>query len=100
MATIFRFDVVDVGSRHVVRLHGELDMLNANELRDFLVRIAGSTVVVDLSDLRFIDSSGITALMSARKEILAIGQGFEVRCATGIVRRVFEITGLGFLLSH
>jgi hypothetical protein len=40
-----------------------------------LVEVAGSTVVVDLSGLTFVDAAGISALAVARDRILAAGQG-------------------------
>lgn len=88
----------DAGDMHVVSLHGQLDMANADRVRDALISVAGSTVVVDLADLQFCDSSGIAALLGARSRITEAGHGFELRGANGIVRRVFEITGLSELL--
>ncbi len=80
---------------HIVVLHGELDVASAGGLADALVDVAGSTLVVDLSDLTFIDSSGIGALVVARKRILADGQGQLVLSRPGgIVRRALEIVGL------
>lgn len=99
MATIFHYDVVDDRSLHVVQVYGELDLLHADEFRRELVAIAGSTVRVDLSGLRFIDSTGLTVLLAARDEIISLGHGFELRGASGVVRRVFEITGLAHLLT-
>ena len=49
--------------------------MSANGLTDALVELAGSTVVVDLSDLTFMDSSGIGALVRARNRIRADGRG-------------------------
>lgn len=99
MSSDFAFEVVDVDDVHIVSLHGQLDLANAGQVRDAVIRVAGSTVVVDLTDLRFLDSSGIAALLSARKQILQSGNGFELRGASGIVRRVLEVTGLEFLLA-
>ncbi len=99
MSGDFAFDVVDVEGVHVVALHGQLDLANADRVRDALTSVAGSTVVVDLSGLRFLDSSGIAALLSARSEIVERGHGFEMRGAQGIVRRVLDVTGLSFLLT-
>jgi anti-sigma B factor antagonist len=98
MSGDFAFEVVDVNEEHVVSLHGQLDLANADEVRDALIGIAGSRVVVDLSDLRFLDSSGIAALLAARDKVLESGHEFEVRGAKGIVRRVLDVTGLSFLL--
>ena len=94
----FAFEVVDVDDVHVVSLYGQLDLANADQVRDALIGVAGSTVVVDLSGLHFLDSSGIAALLSARGEITQAGHDFELRGAQGIVRRVLELTGLAFLL--
>ena len=60
---------------HVVALHGELDVVSADGLADALVEQAGTTVVVDLSDLSFMDCGGVSALVAARNRILAHGLG-------------------------
>jgi anti-anti-sigma factor len=80
---------------HVVALHGESDIVSADWLTDSLVEVAGSTVVVDLSDLTFMDCSGIGALVAAKHRILADGLGqLVVTRANAIVRKVLEIVGL------
>ena len=61
----------DLPGVHVVALHGELDISTVDGLADALVEVADSTVVVDLSGLTFMDSTGIAALMFARSRILA-----------------------------
>ena len=81
---------------HVVALHGELDIVSAGGLADALVEVAGSTVVVDLSGLTFMDCSGIDALVAAKNRILANGLGqLVVTRPSAIVRRALEIVGLG-----
>jgi len=80
---------------HIVALHGELDIVSAYGLALALVEVAGSTVVVDLSGLTFMDSSGISALVMARNRIVADGRGQLVLARPGaIVRRALEIVGL------
>jgi anti-anti-sigma factor len=86
----------DLPDIHVVALHGELDIVSADGLADALVKLAGSTLVVDLSGLSFMDSSGIAALVVARNRILANEQGQLVLTQPGaIVRKALEIVGLG-----
>lgn len=99
MTADFAFDHTRDDEVHVVTLHGELDLSNAHQVRDALVGIAGSAVVVDLADLTFLDSSGIAALLAARKRILDAGHRFSLRGAQGMVRRVLEVTGLEHLLT-
>ncbi len=82
-------------SVHVVALHGELDIASADGVADAIVGVAGSTVVVDLSDLTFMDSTGIGALAVARRRILSEGQGqLVVTRPSEIVRKALEIVGL------
>jgi anti-anti-sigma factor len=92
----FSFTTRDLPDIHVAAFHGELDIVSADSLADALVEVAGSTLVVDLSDLTFMDCSGIDALMLARNRILATGRGLlVVTRPTAIVRKALEILGLG-----
>jgi anti-sigma B factor antagonist len=80
---------------HVVELSGELDVASADFLTHALADVAGSTVVVDLSDLAFMDSSGIGALVVARNRIKAKGLGELVLARpAAIVQKALEIVGL------
>lgn len=80
---------------HVVELSGELDIVSADFLTDVLADVAGSTVVVDLSDLTFIDCRGISALVRARGRIVASKLGEVVLTKpSGIVRKALGIVGL------
>jgi anti-anti-sigma factor len=91
----FSITARDLPDLHVVALHGELDVISADGLADALVEVAGSRLVVDLSGLTFMDSSGIAALVVARNRILADEQGqLELSRPEGIVRKALEIAGL------
>ncbi|HTX62458.1 MAG TPA: STAS domain-containing protein [Acidimicrobiales bacterium] len=98
MSGDFAFEVVDQDDVHVVALYGQLDLANADRVRDALLAVGGTRIVVDLSGLQVLDSSGIAALLGARSRITETGNGFELRGAKGIVRRVLEVTGLTHLL--
>ena len=75
MSPEFSITTRDHPDVHIVSLHGELDIVSAYDLAMALVEIAGSTAVVDLSELTFMDSTGISALVMARKRILGDGRG-------------------------
>lgn len=89
-------DHTDSDSIEVVELTGRLDVVSSNDLRETLGRhiAAGRTkLVVDLSRVDFVDSSGLAALVRAMKR--ARQNGGDVR----VVRprrkdaiRVFELT--------
>lgn len=95
MSADFRIIARDMPDVHVVALSGELDIGSADGLASALVKAAGSTVVVDLSGLTFLDSRGVAALVDARDRILAAGKGDLVLTRPGgMVRTVLDITGL------
>ena len=94
MAADFVRKVVDLDNVHLVALEGELDMDTAEGLSDWLVEIGGSQVVVDLSGLSFMDSSGISALVTARNHLVRAGNDLLLTRPVPIVRRALEVVGL------
>jgi anti-sigma B factor antagonist len=84
----FSFSVVDVDDVHVVSLRGDLDIATGIGLADWLVGVSGSTVVVDLSELTFMDSSGLSTLLLARTRITEKGDTMLLTRPREGVRRV------------
>jgi anti-sigma B factor antagonist len=90
------------GSGHEIRLLGELDMSTASRLRDELARLATdgpSLVTVDLSELSFIDSTGLSVLITGLKRLRQEGGDMALRSPTAGTRKVLEITGLTEVFS-
>lgn len=86
-----------VDSRQVVEVRGEVDVHSAPTLRDRLISVVDaqpSGVVVDLSWLQFIDSTGLGALVAALNHAKANGVGFMLACKAERLLKVFRITGL------
>jgi len=87
----------------VVALEGDLDLTSAPDAREALqaAQAAGSPVVLDLRALRFIDSSGLRVVLEAQRRAAEAGDGAALRIAAGEgeVRRVFELSGVGALLT-
>jgi anti-anti-sigma factor len=88
----------DAGSagERVVRLRGELDIDSAPDLERVLLRSrpARQRVVLDLSELEFMDSTGLRVLLRARA--VAQDGGWEVllRDVPPTIRRLFDMTGV------
>ncbi len=84
--------------QHVVlEVRGEVDVHSAPDLRDRLISVldAGNqSVVVDLSWLSFIDSTGLGALVAARNHANTAGASLPLVCKTERLLKVFRITGL------
>jgi anti-sigma B factor antagonist len=77
-------------------LAGDLDLATAQLLHKQLDRAmrGKGTVVIDLSGLRFIDSSGLTVLVRAERQLRASARQLVLVCGPWGVRRVFELTSL------
>ena len=55
---------------------------------------SGRTLVVDLDQVSFIDSSGLAALVGAARRAAAHGASLQVVCAQPRIRQLFRLTGL------
>jgi anti-sigma B factor antagonist len=86
------------GSPVLVALVGELDLVSASA---FIRAVADlqpllpTQVVIDLSGLTFVDSSGVNALVQAVRAVEADGGGAVLAAPSAPTRRVLEITRAG-----
>ena len=53
-----------------------------------------SPLVVDPSEVVFMDSTGLALLMNARRRVVRRGQGFAIVCPGGPISRLFEIADM------
>ena len=84
----------------VVHPQGEIDMYTAPKLGRRLLSLVdeGKTrLIVDLSRVTFMDSTGIGVLLNALKRASGRDGGLVVVCPTERVLRPFQVTGL---VSH
>jgi anti-sigma B factor antagonist len=81
----------------LVLVEGEVDIATASRLISVLnssVAEALKSVVVDLSRVGFMDSTGLALLINANRRLSLRRKGFAVVCPPGPLRRVFEITDM------
>ncbi len=103
-ATLLDLHVTTTGDDTVVRVGGKIDIASVAELRHCLRQTvdAGSRrLVVDLRQVRFMDSVGLGVLIGARRRLRGQGsdQGHDDRsmqlvCADGPAMRILRLTGL------
>jgi anti-sigma B factor antagonist len=101
MRELLLIDEMAVGRRLVISPAGEIDMATVDPLRDALARASRSDaedIWVDLSDVRFMGSAGITALLDADRELVAGRRRLALICPAGPVRRVLEVAGVDHVL--
>lgn len=77
-------------------IRGEVDADNCDVVRAALIEAEPTApkLVVDLSELTFLDSSGISMFLQVKNELDASGRELQLTSPTESVRRVLEITGL------
>ena len=85
-----------------VRLQVSVEEIDRSSIHLFEAELAeavrhhrgDASLVVDLGAVRFLDSSGIRALIDAERAVAQTGGRLNVVGATGIVRRVLEVAGV------
>ena len=84
-----------------VAVSGDVDIATgpvvSDAISEALAAEDAESVRVDLSGVRFLDSSGIALLLRARRDADERGRGFWIIGAQGVTLQVLEVTGV---LSH
>jgi anti-anti-sigma factor len=92
---LFTVEVSAAPDETVLTLHGELDISTQQRFAAALARIDESTarIVLDLSDLTYIDCGNIGLIHQARVLAALRGTHFEIRDTNAQLLRIFELTG-------
>lgn len=90
--------IVDGLDAVLVRVQGDLDIETAPKLRAALTPLLHRRVELDLSEVRFIDSSGITVLLVHQRHARLVGGRSRVIHASQPVQRIFHLIGVHRLL--
>ena len=98
-----RFPVEVIDGVPVVATPEEIDITNAPELRSALLEAAAhghGSLVADLSQTQFCDSSGLHTLLAAHKRAQAEGGDMLLVIPGNAVLRVFTITGVDRIIPN
>jgi anti-sigma B factor antagonist len=91
-----------VNEERVIFVAGELDFHTAPDLRKEILTIFNEGVnrlVLDVGQLDFIDSSGLSVIIAGFKRFKERGGDLILRSLTDRTRRVLEVSGLNNVLS-
>jgi anti-sigma B factor antagonist len=91
-----------LGGAPCLALAGELDIAEVQRLEHAVEEaVAGSVgaFAIDLTELEFLDSSGIRVLLRARALLAREERSFLLVCPFGPVRRAIELTGVSDLFT-
>jgi anti-sigma B factor antagonist len=96
------YPVLWIGQSAVVTLPAEIDITNADQVREDLLSILnqGATLLVaDLSETTFCDSAGVGALARTFRRADASQSEMRLAVSTPSVQRVLALTGVDRLLD-
>jgi anti-sigma B factor antagonist len=85
------------GDAPVVAVSGEVDVYSAPALKESLtglLKSGAASVIVDLTDVAFLDSTGLGALVEARAATSEAGGSLPLVCNQERILKLFTITGL------
>ena len=102
MQSNFKVDVHDNQKAVVIDVRGELDLASSPALEQELETsavISASLVIVDLRELEFMDSTGLSVLVRAHQRAIESGQRFAVVKGPQQVQRLLSLTGVADRLT-
>lgn len=88
---------LEVDGLTVVAVGGEIDVYTAPSLRDKITELVGAGVydlVVDLSAVEYLDSTGLGVLVGGLKKVRAHDGSLQLVCDQERLLKIFRITGL------
>ena len=80
----------------VITVHGEVDLHTAPKLRSAIERAGANgahAVVVDMSGIAFIDSTGLSTFMRAKDALAERDVTLRLAAPSKAVERIFSVTG-------
>ena len=93
----FRAEVHDKGDTSVIVLSGELDLASSPGLEHEVARVIDSDskqIVIDLRDLGFMDSTGLSTLLKAHQRAGEAGKRLGLVRGPAQVQRLLSLTGV------
>src|SRR5512132_1871333 len=97
----FSTEAAQTGDATVIYVRGEIDIATCERLRDAIEPHLGprQSVILDLSGVEFIDSSGLHVLEQARGTLTADGGSLVLRNPSKAARRLLTVTRTEDLLQ-
>ncbi len=96
--TDLNMEFKDMGGKLVVVVTGDIDAYHSADfkkaVKEKIASYSGSTIVLDLSNVSYIDSAGLGSLVAILKDARNVGKSFVLSSLKPNVKRIFEMTRL------
>ncbi|TMW70182.1 STAS domain-containing protein [Alteribacter natronophilus] len=92
-----QIDIKENTNENLVSLSGEIDVYTVPKLKEELLPLTeeqNKNIIVDLSGVHYIDSTGLGVFIGALKSADQSGSHLKITGVNSRVRRLFTITGL------
>lgn len=91
-----KHEITDRQGARIVTFKGEVDLESSPAARELLLKCFDSArnVIVDLSEVTYIDSSGVASLVEALQAAKKSGSRFALAASSEPTRRVLELARL------
>jgi anti-sigma B factor antagonist len=102
-ASVHKLDMsssIDAEGRRVLVLSGDIDLKTVPALSAEIIGMASprETVVLDLAEVRFVDSPGLGSIIHCHQRLTDMGGALVLRSPTAAVQELFTLVQLGSLL--
>ncbi len=97
METGFSVEVRNEGAAAVIIVSGELDLASSPKFEQQLEQVSDSgteSLVIDLRGLEFMDSTGLSIIVSAHQRLSAQGRQLSLVRGPEQVQRLLRLTGV------
>jgi anti-sigma B factor antagonist len=87
----------EAAGRTVVSVGGEIDVYTAPRLREEITELVAAgtyDLVIDMSEVEFLDSTGLGVLVGGLKKVRAHDGSLQLVCSQDRLLKIFRITGL------
>lgn len=98
----FSVDSREQGAWSIVSVAGEVDLYTAPRLRERIIDLVNGgryQILVDLTSVEFMDSTGLAVLVGGLKRVREHGGSLELVCTKDPVLKLLTITGLDRALT-
>lgn len=96
-------DIKDIGSETAhVELTGDVDFVSYSDLKKLFAKVIAAgkkKIIIDLTDAKHIDSSGIGAITSAHIKINSLGGKIYIVSSNSSINKIFDLTGLSKVIK-
>jgi anti-sigma B factor antagonist len=97
MVLDFNINITEEKKAHTVRVAGDIDIYTSPKLKNFLKNLLGEgpkNVVLNLENVKYIDSTGLGTIVFLSKELYKKERGFSIVSQSLQLKKIFEVAGL------